>query len=327
MAQAQPVAPALTPASPAPPPNWVASRHPLGWLIDRLLAVEPLRRLLFLQARQLIIRTAERRGIAWRARREELVRQAEPLLASSTEAATQAPPYYRARFHAYQEGNLCWAAAGEAEQATDAMALRVWPGETLEPQEAQRRLRDAIFAAIEPSLTGPVRTALDIGCSVGVGTLALKDWLDRREGTDVAVEGLDLSPQMLAVARVRDPEGRIRRWHHAAAEASGLTAASVDLITLQFVCHELPADATRAVLRETARLLRPGGVVALVDQDPDSAVIRRLPAPIATLLKSTEPYLEEYFSLDLPRALEQAGFGNVRRQACDPRHRVLVAVR
>jgi len=160
MAQAQPAAPALTAA--APPPNWVASRHPLGWLIDRLLAVEPLRRLLFLQARQLIIRTAERRGIAWRARREELVLQAEPLLASSTDAATQVPAYYRARFHAYQEGNLCWQAAGEAEQATDAMALRVWPGETLEPQDAQRRLRDAIFAAIEPSLTGPVHSALDI---------------------------------------------------------------------------------------------------------------------------------------------------------------------
>ena len=35
--------PAPIPASVAaasPPPNWVRSRHPLGWLIDRLLAVE-----------------------------------------------------------------------------------------------------------------------------------------------------------------------------------------------------------------------------------------------------------------------------------------------
>ncbi len=311
----------------APPPNWVASRHPLGWLIDRLLAIEPLRQLMFLQARRLIIRTAERRGIAWRARREELQQQAEPLLALSTDPATTTPAYYRARFHAYDAGNLCWAAAGEAEQATDAMALRVWPGETLEPEQAQRRLRQAIFAAIEPNLTSPVRSALDIGCSVGVGTLALKQWLDAREGTDVTVEGLDLSPQMLAVARVRDPEGRIRCWHHAAAEATGLPVASVDLITLQFVCHELPAEATRAVLREAARLLPPGGVLALVDQDPDSKVIRRLPAPIATLLKSTEPYLEEYFSLDLPGAMGEAGFRDVRSQACDPRHRVLVAVR
>ena len=91
------------------------------------------------------------------------------------------------------------------------------------------------------------------------------------------------------------------------------------------MCHELPSAATHAVLAEAARLLRPGGVIALVDQDPESAVIRRLPAPIATLLKSTEPYLEDYFRLDLPQALAQAGFTAIRREACDPRHRVLVA--
>ena len=48
--------------------------------------------------------------------------------------------------------------------------LRVWPGERLTPQQAQERLRAAIFAAIEPSLTAPVHRALDMGCSVGVGT-------------------------------------------------------------------------------------------------------------------------------------------------------------
>jgi SAM-dependent methyltransferase len=316
------------PGASTPPPNWVASDHPLGWLIDRLLAVEPLRWLLFRQARALIIRTAEGRGIAWRARREALQVQAEPLLAACTDPATRTPAYYRARFHAYGEGNLCWAAACEAEQATDAMALRVWPAEPqLAPQLAQQRLRGAIFAAIEPSLTAPVHRALDMGCSVGVGTQALKDWLEERQGEEVMVEGLDLAPQMLAVARVRDPDRRIAAWHHAAAEATGLPTASFDLITLQFVCHELPAAATRAVLAEAARLLRPGGVLALVDQDPDSELIRRLPAPIATLLKSTEPYLAEYFSLDLPAALVAAGFHDVRRQACDPRHRVLVATR
>jgi hypothetical protein len=56
-------------------------------------------------------------------------------------------------------------------------------------------------------------------------------------------------------------------------------------------------------------------------------VIRRLRAPIATLLKSTERYLEDYFRLDLPAALAEAGFRNCRREAGDPRHRVLVATR
>ena len=316
-------------AAASPPPNWVESRHPLGWAIDRLLAIEPLRQLLFWQARGLIIRTAEGRGIAWRQRREQLQASAEPLLAAVTDPALEPPAYYRARFHAYDQGNLCWQAACEAEQATDSMALRVWPQEKELPAAvAQQRLRSAIFAAIEPSLEGPVRRALDLGCSVGVGTLALQQWLEQRQGAEpVRVEGLDLSPQMLAVARVRDPEGRIAAWHHAAAEATGLEAGAYDLITLQFVCHELPGEATCAVLREAARLLRPGGVIAVVDQDPDSEVIRRLPAPIATLLKSTEPYLEDYFRLDFPAALQAAGFHGVRSQAADPRHRVLVATR
>jgi ubiquinone/menaquinone biosynthesis C-methylase UbiE len=301
--------------------------HPLGRLINGLLAVEPLRRLLFLQARQLIIRTAERRGIAWRPRREQLQREAEPLLEQVSNPATPMPGYYHARFHAYQQGNLFWAAACEAEQATDAMALRVWPEETLQPAEAQQRLRQAIFQAIEPSLLTPVHQALDIGCSVGVSTQALATWLEQRQREPAVVSGLDLSPQMLAVAKVRDTAGLIQAWHHAAAEATELPTASQDLITLQFVCHELPQDAPRAVLAEAFRLLRPDGVIALVDQDPQSAVIRRLPAPIATLLKSTEPYLEDYFRLDLPAALERAGFRAVRREACDPRHRVLVATR
>jgi SAM-dependent methyltransferase len=386
----------MTPALPAssPPPNWVEANHPLGWLINRVLAVEPLRQLLFWQARRLIIRTAEGRGIAWRQRRESLQAAAEPLLAASTSPSLAMPAYYRARFHAYDQGNLCWAAACEAEQATDSMALRVWPEERdLGPEVAQRRLRRAIFSAIEASLTGPVRRALDLGCSVGVGTFALREWLLERQAAEAAfpvvedslaragveasaavtpaplvVEGLDLSAQMLAVARVREaeflaassgaatPAAPVERtpgstgpdasapattttasgsrstlpaitWHHGAAEATGLPGAAYDLITLQFVCHELPQSATRAVLAEAARLLRPGGVIALVDQDPDSAVIRRLPAPIATLLKSTEPYLEDYFRLDLPAVLREAGFQGVQCTVADPRHRVLVARR
>jgi hypothetical protein len=192
------------------PPNWVDDRTALGRLIAAVLAVEPLRQLLFLQARRMMIRTAETRGIPWRQRREELRRQAEPLLEACTNPATQIPAYYRARFHAYQEGNLCWLAA----------------------------------------------------------------WLERPGHGDVRVSGLDLSPQMLAVAGVRDAGGRVHAWHHAAAEA-----------------------------------------------------IRAMPPPLATLLKSTEPYLEDDFRLDLPAALSEAGFVGLRRVASDHRHRVLVATR
>ncbi|MFM7312301.1 MAG: SAM-dependent methyltransferase, partial [Cyanobium sp.] len=84
-------------AAASPPPNWVESRHPLGWAIDRLLAIEPLRQLLFWQARRLIIRTAEGRGIAWRQRREQLRSAAEPLMPSTADPAISVPAYYRVR--------------------------------------------------------------------------------------------------------------------------------------------------------------------------------------------------------------------------------------
>ena len=312
-------------------PRWADSSRGLGRLIELLIGIGLLRRPLFFQARQLIIRTAERSGIPWRARREELRQAAAPLLESSTTTGVTPPAYYRARFHAYEQGNLCWQAAAEAEQATDAMALRVWPDDDLTPAQAQTRLRDAIHAAFQPLLQDPIRRVVDLGCSVGVSTQALAIWLNQRAdaaGFDrPTVIGLDLSPDMLAVARVRDSQGLVAEWCHGAAESTGFESGSVDLISLQFVCHELPQQATHAVLAEAGRLLRPGGVLVMVDQDPASSVLQRLPAPVATLLKSTEPYIEQYFALDMPAALQQAGFRDQSIRACDPRHRLIACLR
>ena len=149
----------------------------LATLIESLIGIGVLRRPLFFQARQLIIRTAERNGIPWRQRREDLRVAAQPLVADSTSPGVQPPDYYLARFHAYEQGNLCWQAAAEAEQATDAMALRVWPDQQLTPAAAQTKLRDAIHAAVEPLLSGRLQRVLDLGCSVGVSTQALARWL------------------------------------------------------------------------------------------------------------------------------------------------------
>jgi len=51
---------------------------------------------------------------------------------------------------------------------------------------------------------------------------------------------------------------------HAAAEATGRPAASADLVAACLVAHELPAAATRALLAEALRLLRPQGSIAIM---------------------------------------------------------------
>jgi hypothetical protein len=61
--------------------------------------------------------------------------------------AVEYPEYYLKPFHAYSEGNMCWQAAFEAEPATMAMALRVWPKDELTAQVRHRGERRDIRTA------------------------------------------------------------------------------------------------------------------------------------------------------------------------------------
>jgi ubiquinone/menaquinone biosynthesis C-methylase UbiE len=71
---------------------------------------------------------------------------------------------------------------------------------------------------------------------------------------------------------------------HAQAEATTLLPASQDLAMLTFIAHELPTAATKDILAEMFRVLGPGGVVAITDNDPRSPIIQRLPKPLAILM-------------------------------------------
>ncbi|MEM9156760.1 MAG: class I SAM-dependent methyltransferase, partial [Cyanobacteria bacterium P01_F01_bin.33] len=130
----------------------------------------------------------------------------------------------------------------------------------------------------------------------------------------------------LAIARYRARQRQLDiAWKHAAAEATGLPEASCDLVSLCLVCHELPSRAAEAVLREARRILRPGGHVAIMDMNPQSDIHRNMPPYVLTLLKSTEPYLDEYFALDLPAAIASVGFEAPTVEWNSPRHRTLIA--
>jgi ubiquinone/menaquinone biosynthesis C-methylase UbiE len=230
-------------------------------------------------------------------------------------------------FHAYDQGNLCWQAAFEAAPATYAMALRVWPQESLTWEAAQQRLRNSFHEILDTYGPANVRDILDVGCSVGISTLSLHRHYTHQQENAVRTVGLDLSPYMLAVAKTSDTNNEIAAWIHARAEATGLPSESFDLVTLQFVTHELPREATLEIFQEAWRLLRPGGAIAIVDNNPKSPVIQNLPPVLFTLMKSTEPWSDDYYTFDLEAALEQAGFEPPVTVPTDPRHRTMVARR
>lgn len=306
-------------------PDW-AGEDLLSKLVNLLIRTKPIYAVMKQQARQVLIKTAEKNGIPWRQTvanyngsniKQHLDTIANPNLTY--------PDYYLVPFHAYDAGNLCWLAAFEAAPATYSMALRVWPDEKLNYEDAQARLRSSFHAVLAQYGPRTVSDILDIGCSVGISTLALHRFYARQQAQSVNTLGIDLSPYMLAIAQEMDRDHEIAQWIHANAEATDFPNDSFDVVTLQFVIHELPRAATTNVFREILRVLRPGGVVAIVDNNPKSAVIQNLPPVLFTLMKSTEPWSDDYYTFDAESSLRGIGFEQPITVESDPRHRTIIA--
>lgn len=306
-------------------PDW-AGEDLLSRFVNLLIQTKPLYKLMKQQARGVLIKTAEKKGVPWRKKCQTLEASGvQQFLPEITNPNVVYPDYYQVPFHAYDQGNLCWQAAFEAEPATYAMALRVWPKEDLTWQDAQERLRSSFHQVLSSHCPEKVDDILDVGCSVGISTLALQRYFQNRQNTPIKTIGLDLSPYMLAVAKIRDIEGEIADWKHALAEDTGFSENSFDVVTLQFVLHELPRQATCDIFQEILRILRPGGCLAIVDNNPGSPVIQNLPPALFVLMKSTEPWSDDYYTFNVESALEEIGFEYKTTVASDPRHRTIIA--
>ncbi len=305
-------------------------------LVNSLLSLPFLAKFAKDRARALIIKRAEAIGVAWRedvrllrARggTEAFSPQWETDLAEITNPDLEYPEYYLTSFHAYDRGNMSWDAAMEVEVAAYSVHANIF-AET--GRSGDTRLRQSYHDLLTQTLPTPPQAIVDIGCSVGMSTFALQNIYP-----DAQLTGVDLSPYFLSVANYRAECCRRRQavralvqnidWVHAAGEATGLPAASYDLVSLFLICHELPQTATRQIFQEAKRLLKPGGHIAIMDMNPQSEIYSQMAPYILTLLKSTEPYLDRYFTLDISQALVDAGFHAPTITANTPRHRTVIA--
>lgn len=288
-------------------------------LVNRVLAIKPLAAFAKHQARQMMIKRAENMGVPWRKRVEELrSHNWETHLAQVKNPTLTYPDYYVCSFHAYEEGNLGWQPALEVEVAAYAVHATIWPGSGA---QGDTKLRKSYHDILKEQIPNPPQNIADLGCSVGMSSFALQNTYPQAN-----ITGVDLSPYFLAVANYEAQQRQASiNWVNAAAESTGLPAASFDLVSTFLMFHELPQNATREILREARRLLRPNGHIAIMDMNPQSENFRKMPPYILTLLKSTEPYLDEYFNFDMEKELREAGFEVPTITRNSPRHRTIIA--
>lgn len=96
-------------------------------------------------------------------------------------------------------------------------------------------------------------TVLDIGCGPGW-------WTGFVAQQDVDGLGVDISPEMVRIARDNNPDARFEIGSLLGLPAEDATAAAP---VCWFVLHHLPDEDVDAALAEMTRALKPGGVLLI----------------------------------------------------------------
>jgi arsenite methyltransferase len=152
------------------------------------------------------------------------------------------------------------------------------------------------FATLQPG-----EVVVDLGCGGGLDVfLAAK-----KVGPAGRAIGIDMTPEMLALARRNAAQSGATNveFHQATIDQLPLADASVDCVISNCVINLAPDK--RAVFREIARVLKPGGRLAV----SDIALKRPLPAEIGVSLMAYIGCIAGAISLDDYRAgLKDAGF-------------------
>ncbi len=287
-------------------------------LINGLLGIKPIYAIAKHQARQMMIKRGEKIGVPWKKQVEEMKAvDWENEIKKVENPNVSYPDYYLTSFHAYEEGNMGWKPALELEVAALTVHSKLF--NKAGDKTGDSKLRASYHNILKPQIPEP-QDILDVACGVGLSTFALQEVYPQAK-----VTGLDLSPYFLSVANYRSQQHQANiNWIHAAAESTGFPDASFDLLSIYLTCHELPQSATRQIFAEARRILRPNGHLGIKCSNPQSEVYHKMPPYVFTLLKSTEPYLDEYFTLDIKQALIDAGFQTPTITPSSPRHRTVV---
>lgn len=125
-------------------------------------------------------------------------------------------------------------------------------------QRWQRYVHQTLSRAVEAlRIAGPARV-LDVGCGTGEF-----EHLAHQRFPEARLVGVDVTPDMLAVARGKFPDAAWVTFLLAEAEALPFASEHFDAVVSCSMLHHVQEP--ERLLRECARLLRPGGQLVIVD--------------------------------------------------------------
>ncbi len=158
---------------------------------------------------------------------------------------------------------------------------------------------------------GVLNNILDLGCSIGQGTTALKT-----RYPNASVIGVDIGLPLLRYAHMRATDLAIDvEFQHALAEALPYADGSQDAVFAFILFHEVPESSFSEIVAEAFRVLRPGGTFTVIDA-PNS---KALPAPNRMWLAfdakyNCEPYSPAFVASDFDQILTGTGFVEIIQQ-------------
>jgi SAM-dependent methyltransferase len=149
------------------------------------------------------------------------------------------------------------------------------------------------------------RTLLDLGCTTGSN---LFPYLSVHPG--LVGYGVDVGAPMLRYAHARAQSmGLEVHFSQQNAESLDFPDGSFDVVCSSFFLHEQSVKATRSILREAWRVLRPGGVMVHMELPPAAEVDAYYNFYLDwDAYYNNEPHYAAFRGLDFPREVARAGF-------------------
>jgi ubiquinone/menaquinone biosynthesis C-methylase UbiE len=161
----------------------------------------------------------------------------------------------------------------------------------------ERRFRQLPLDGLHWSDTGAVLAVLDLCCGSGQATQFLVE-------RSPQVVGLDASPRSLQRAKANVPDATfVEAW----AEAMPFEENRFDVVHTSAALHEMQPDQLNQIVAEVYRVLKPGGVFALVDfHRPHNPLFWPGLALFLWMFETETSW--QFIQTDLPALLQQHGF-------------------